>query len=79
MLPSLNLKMSVLVNRGFSKKIKSRMANSVDPDETARYGPSYQDQHCLQKCVLALMDGRVKGNGCTFREGNSVKIEFTPS
>ena len=24
------------------------MANSVDPDETARYEPSHQDLHCLQ-------------------------------
>ena len=25
------------------------MANSVDPDETARYEPSYQDLHCLHR------------------------------
>ena len=25
------------------------MANSVDPDETARYEPSHQDLHCLQR------------------------------
>ena len=25
------------------------MANSVDPDETARYEPSHLDLHCLQK------------------------------
>ena len=25
------------------------MANSVDPDETARYEPSHQDLHCLHK------------------------------
>ena len=25
------------------------MANSVDPDETAFYGPSYLDLHCLHK------------------------------
>ena len=28
---------------------KNRMANSVDPDETAHYEPSYQDLHCLQR------------------------------
>ena len=25
------------------------MANSVDPDETARYEPSHLDLHCLQR------------------------------
>ena len=25
------------------------MANSIDPDETARYEPSHLDLHCLQK------------------------------
>ena len=28
-------------------KIKNRIANSVDPDETARYKPSHLDLHCL--------------------------------
>ena len=34
--------------KAFSK-IKSRMANSVDPDETAHYEPSHQDIHCLHR------------------------------
>ena len=28
------------------------MANSVDPDETARYEPSHQDLHCLHKYLF---------------------------
>ena len=30
-------------------KIMNRIANSVDPDETAHYEPSHPDLHCLQK------------------------------
>ena len=35
------------------------MANNVDPDETARYGPSHLDLHCLQRypCWSAEMKG----------------------
>ena len=33
-------------------KIKHRMANSIDPDETARYKPSHQDLHCLHRDLL---------------------------
>ena len=34
---------------GFQSKInKKKKANSVDPDETARYEPSHLDLHCLQ-------------------------------
>ena len=32
----------------FHSKTNNRMANSVYPDETARYGPSHLDLHCLQ-------------------------------
>ena len=34
---------------GISVKNKNRLANSVVPDETARYEPSHQELHCLQK------------------------------
>ena len=47
--PSSNLDMSTASNRGFNKKSKIRMANSVDPDETARYEPSHLDLHCLHR------------------------------
>ena len=43
----MNLEMSILVNMGFSKAIKLRLANSVDPDEMAHYEPSHLDLHCL--------------------------------
>ena len=33
----------------FQSKIKTRLANSVDPDETAHYEPSHLDLHCLQR------------------------------
>ena len=35
---------------------KKRMANSVDPDETAHNGPSHLDLHCLQRCLVWLED-----------------------
>ena len=38
------------------------MSNSVDPDETAYYEPSYLDLRCLHKSVLSLL--AVKELGC---------------
>ena len=35
---------------GFQTKIKNRMANSVDPDETAHYKQSHLDLHSLHRC-----------------------------
>ena len=32
--------------------IKSRMANSVFPDEMAHYEPSHLDLHCLEKYMF---------------------------
>ena len=32
------------------------MANSVDPDETARYEPSHLDLHCLQGFFIGLQE-----------------------
>ena len=38
---------------GVSKtRIKIRMANSDDPDESAECGPSHQDLHCLHRYCL---------------------------
>ena len=59
-LPSLNLDNSVIVSWDVSQKsntewqtskikIKNRMANSVNPDETDLFELSHQDLHCLQK------------------------------
>ena len=60
-LPSLNFELSILVNKGFSKKIKRGMVNSVDPDETAHYELSHLDLHCLQKCLFeSVWPKRVK-------------------
>ena len=40
----------MVANMGFSQKsITDRMANSVDPDETARYEPYHLALHCLQR------------------------------
>ena len=33
-------------------KNQNRMANSVDPDETAHYELSHQDLHCLHRYVV---------------------------
>ena len=41
---------------GFQSKINNRMANSVDPAETAPYKPFHLDLHCLQR----YRDERVK-------------------
>ena len=35
-------------------KIKIRMANSVDSDETAHYEPSSLDPHCSQKNMFPV-------------------------
>ena len=45
-------------------QIKSRKANSVDPDETARYKPSHLDMHCLHRCqcLSAGMKGLMESN-----------------
>ena len=34
---------------GVQSKFNNRMANSVDPDETACYEQSHLDLHCLQR------------------------------
>ena len=49
--PSLNLDMSIMANRDVSQN-QNRMANSVDPDETAHYEPSHQDLHCLHEYFI---------------------------
>ena len=48
--------MSIVVNRVFfSLKIINRLANSVDPDETAHYEPSHLDLHCLHRHLYQSM------------------------
>ena len=44
---------------GISVKNQNRMANNVDPDETAHNELSHQDLHYLQKNVLFMAE-RVK-------------------
>ena len=34
---------------GVQSKIKNKMANSADPDETAHYEPSHLELHCLDR------------------------------
>ena len=62
-LPSPNLDTSIVANRGFNlKKFINRMANSVDPDETAHYEPTahYEQSclnlHCLQRYLYWSAD-----------------------
>ena len=38
-----------LLQIGVSDRINNIMANSVDPDETARHEPSHLDLHCLHR------------------------------
>ena len=47
------------------------MANNVDPDETARYEPSHQDLHCLQKTLFSSAE--LKGLRSTYRFAWSYK------
>ena len=37
-------------------KNQNRIANSVDPDETAHDEPSHRDLHCLH-CYLVCLEG----------------------
>ena len=48
-------------------KIQNRLANSVDPDETARYEPSHLDLQCLHEYWL----WSAGVNGSSFQEVHS--------
>ena len=41
------------LNRGLNQKCKKRMANIIDPYETA-HEPSHQDLQCLQNMCFGL-------------------------
>ena len=43
--------MFLIVNRDVSQN-QNKMANSVDPDETAHNEPSLPDLHCLQRYLV---------------------------
>ena len=62
--PSLNLDTSIVANRKVSQN-QNRMANSVNPDETA-HEPSHQDLHCLHMYLVwsAGLKGRSPYLGC---------------
>ena len=52
-----------LMQIGVQYKIKNRMANNVDSDETAHYEPSHLDLNCFATVfVLVPMVERVKSN-----------------
>ena len=38
--------------KGFQPNINNRIANSVNPNETAHYEPTHLDLHCLQKVQI---------------------------
>ena len=40
------------MQKGFQSIIKTRMANSVNPDEMARSKPSHLDLHCLHRYLF---------------------------
>ena len=52
--------MSTDASRSFSLKSKQNMANSVDPDETARHEPSSRSTMFVQVSVLVCRAERVK-------------------
>ena len=56
--PSLNLIGSIF--RKFVVKNQNRMANSVDPDETAHFESSHQGLHCLHRDLVVSAAERVK-------------------
>ena len=39
---------------GLQSQINNRIVNSVDPDETARYGPSHLDLYCFTKVAVLV-------------------------
>ena len=49
----------IVANRNFQSKINNRMANSVYPNETARYEPTQLDLHRLQ--MYLYQSGGMKG------------------
>ena len=49
--PSLNSNVPLL-QVGISIRNQNRMANNVDPDETAHYEPSHQGLHCLHRYLV---------------------------
>ena len=59
-LPSMNLDMSINTNKGLCLKLKNRMTNSLNPDETARYEQYHLNPHCLQVSILVCQTERVK-------------------
>ena len=40
------------MQKGVQFKSKNNTANSVDPDETARYEPSHLDLHCFHRYLF---------------------------
>ena len=53
-----------IVAKGGLSKVNDKLANSVDPDETARYKLFHQDLHCLQRypCWSAGMKGQTEND-----------------
>ena len=45
------------------------MANSMDPDETARYEPSHQDLHCLHRYLFRSTGLKELSKSSFFRNG----------
>ena len=41
-----------IVSNRESVKNQNKVANNVDPDETAHYEPSHLDLHCLQNNIF---------------------------
>ena len=57
-----------------SVKNQNRMANSVDPDETAHYEPSHQDIHSLQTIDLVSTAKRREAN--TFGRFFAIRVQL---
>ena len=65
---SLELERFIVANMDVSKKFKTRMANSIDPDDMACYG-SHVDLHCLQMCLVWLQAEQIKTRLSSFDYG----------
>ena len=65
-------KIFIIAKRGFQSKINNRVANSVDPDDTAHYVPFHQDLHCLQKYIFWFVG--MKGLNNIFLSANYGKV-----
>ena len=68
--------MSIDANE-FQSKIRNKMANCVNPDETAHNDPTHQDLHCLHWYLFCLLGWKVMHSLCLKLYLKSVQNVFS--